>query len=81
MENLENIQNIDDTIAHDDESVDNSETALEQLIAEAERRGYERRSRELEEQKASAAPHVVEDDGLDSCPAFLSHLRPGFWDN
>lgn len=58
------------------ENSESSETSqpsdIARLIAEAEERGYQRA---LSEQTA-AAP----DDSDDSCPSFLAHIRPGFWD-
>lgn len=67
---------------------------LRTLIAEAEQRGYLRgRNERIEAEimtpadpyfglpSGAAAPDPSDDvDDDDSCPGFLAHLRPGFWD-
>lgn len=69
---------------------------LQTLISEAEQRGYLRgRNERIEAEimspsdpyfglpaRASSSGSADPDDGDDddSCPGFLAHLRPGFWD-
>lgn len=95
MENLENIHNIAET--HDtDLQVDGTVTTtaadvtapdsdLARMLEEAEQRGYMRgRNERIEE--IVMKPLYDDDYGDDSndddsCPGFLTHLRPGFWDD
>lgn len=53
------------------------------LIAEAEERGYIRGRNDKIEQTVMRIDdepgYQSVDDGCDSCPSFLSHIRPSFW--
>lgn len=56
---------------------------VERLVAEAEQRGYLRGRNETIEAEVMPAPSPsAADDSTvgESCPSFLAHLRPGFWD-
>lgn len=56
---------------------------VERLVAEAEQRGYLRGRNETIETEVMPAPAPsASDDSTvgESCPSFLAHLRPGFWD-
>lgn len=61
---------------------------IARLIEEAEQRGYLRgRNEQIEAEIMSPSdpyfgppPAQPTDDDDDSCPGFLAHLRPGFWD-
>lgn len=63
---------------------------IDRLINEAEQRGYIRGRNERIEAEImtpsdpyfgpSSIESVTEDDDDESCPGFLAHLRPGFWD-
>lgn len=56
---------------------------VERLVAEAEQRGYLRGRNETIEAEVMPAPAPsASDDSTvgESCPSFLAHLRPGFWD-
>lgn len=61
-------------------------TKVRQMIEEAEKRGYLRgRNEQIEawlmtpESNAPGSSFDICNDD-DSCPEFLSHIRPGFWD-
>lgn len=52
------------------------------MIREAEERGYLRGRNELIEETLMRPTTVPnQNDTAESCPTFLAHLRPGFWDN
>lgn len=56
---------------------------VERLVAEAEQRGYLRGRNETIEAEVmpAPAPSAADDSTVgESCPSFLAHLRPGFWD-
>lgn len=54
----------------------NAEPDMAALIAEAEHRGYIRgRNEQIDQLNLEASQS---DD--DSCPSFLAHIRPCFWD-
>lgn len=56
---------------------------VERLVAEAEQRGYLRGRNETIETEVmpAPAPSAADDSTVgESCPSFLAHLRPGFWD-
>lgn len=56
---------------------------VERLVAEAEQRGYLRGRNETIEAEVMPvpAPSAADDSTVgESCPSFLAHLRPGFWD-
>ncbi len=91
MENLEKNQNIVETSVTDcDKKLTDAPTVddtqqqdpavtpdIARLISEAEQRGYIRGRNE------SIDSLVIDDDNIsddDSCPSFLAHIRPGFWD-
>lgn len=93
MENLENIHNIADTgTMPPDEGhgagaaseSDSTATDMARLIEEAEQRGYLRgRNEKITEtvmSPESIGPADDEDDAENSCPSFLAHIRPGFWE-
>lgn len=71
-----------------DPSVDSA--TLRRLVAEAENRGYIRgRNENIESWLDASDPFVpshgsdkasTTPDDDDSCPEFLAHIRPGFWD-
>lgn len=69
--------------------VDNTDIAdnpeVRKLIEEAEHRGYLRGRNENIEgfiaKNFDDEPFVCDDDCIsEPCPAFLSHVRPGFWE-
>lgn len=91
MENIEKNQNIVETSVTDcDKKLTDAPTVddiqqqdpavtpdIARLISEAEQRGYIRGRNE------SIDSLVIDDDNIsddDSCPSFLAHIRPGFWD-
>ncbi len=92
MENLENIQNIPDMPETLDENSEASEprqpaeadnqTAadIDRLIAEAEQRGYIRGCKDHAAEMAAKAAATDDIVSEESCPGFLAHLRPDFWD-
>lgn len=56
---------------------------VERLVSEAEQRGYLRGRNETIEAEVmpAPAPSAADDSTVgESCPSFLAHLRPGFWD-
>lgn len=96
MENLENIQNIAEpaeSLEHHDETTApageaaapaDGDPEIARLIAEAEQRGYLRGRNEQIEATMMEQPDTAgspqRDASEDSCPGFLSHIRPDFWD-
>lgn len=57
---------------------------VRRLIDEAEQRGYLRGRNdnidELISTRFAASSPFSDDDPIESCPSFLAHIRPGFWD-
>lgn len=61
-----------------------SPSDISRMIEEAEQRGYLRgRNEKITETVMSpdnSQPEACEEDCEDSCPSFLAHIRPGFWE-
>lgn len=75
----------DETIA--EKVIDSTESMtmdeVERLVSEAEQRGYLRGRNETIEAEVMPAPapsSAYDSTVGESCPSFLAHLRPGFWD-
>ena len=92
METSETISNTEElqpeTTAENNAGAGQDTAGLERLLEEAEQRGYLRGRNERIEQEVMnplAAPAPADDSGDgdddETCPSFLAHLRPGFWDS
>ena len=79
-------ENVTPDVAPDVIQVTYDSAKMRKMIEDAEKRGYLRgRNEQIEawlKTPESNAPDTSFDlcDDDDSCPAFLAHIRPGFWD-
>lgn len=79
-------ENVSPDVAPDVIQVSYDATKVRQMIEEAEKRGYLRGRNEQIEAWLMTPESNAPDSSLDlcndddSCPEFLAHIRPGFWD-